>query len=150
MCREESFHALRSLMFLGARCIVIVLWLFVSGLNGVVPRRFHVTSVDEDLASEEFSGLSIVVFEALQDKLGSLDDALRYVAKFASDVSGYRGDWFKARVGDGGASVDTDRSSAGGVALAPRKESRLSPERWEVSPLRGRQPVGAHFAGAEL
>ena len=40
--------------------------------------------------------------------------------------------------------------SAGGVAIAPRNEGRLSPERWEFSPLCGRRPVGTQPAGAEL
>ena len=99
--------------------------------------------------AREFSGLLMVVFEALQAGLGSLGDALRNVAIPPADV--WTGsDCYSACFGCKRATVDTDRSSAGGAVVAPRKESGLSSGRWEPSALCGRRPFCARPAGAGL
>ena len=64
------------LLYLGARCIVIVSWLVASGLYGAVSRGFHVASLDVNLGSEKISGLTMAVFKASQARLGTLDDTL--------------------------------------------------------------------------
>ena len=136
-------------MFLGARCIVIVLWLVASGLNGVVARRFHVTSVDEHLGSERVLWAVSGFFQGLASQARH---ARRRAAERCNSASESldRGDCFSACVGCGRATVDTDRSSASGVVVAPRKQSGLSSGRWEFSSLCGRRPVCARPAGAEL
>ena len=126
-------------MSLGARCIVLVLWLVASGLYGVVSRGCHFAGLDENFRGEGVLWAAGGCFRGLA---GQARLARRRAAERCDSASRCLdgGDCCSACFGSGRATVDTDRSSAGGAVVAPRKESGLSTGRWELSALCGRRP----------
>ena len=143
-------HALvRSLMCLGARCIDSVSWFFTSVLDGVVSGRCDLAGLDEDLGGEGvlwatggcFRGLAIHARLAKRRAAEHRDSTSRFL-----DESDFCSTSLRRRQ----ATVDTDRSSASGVVVAPRRESGHSSGWWELSALCGRRSLCARPAGARL
>ena len=148
MPRQATFHVVvRSLMSLGARCIVLVLWPVASGLYGVVSRGCHFAGLNEHFRGEGVLWAAGGCFRGLA---GQARLARRRAAERCDSASRCLdgGDCCSACFRSRRATVDTDRSNAGGAVVAPRKESGLPSGRWELSALCGRRPFCAGLDGS--